>query len=98
MKNIIEFDSLQPPVAVKERERNCSHPAILLDPGYRVVECEKCKEIIDPFDYLVEWANNDRNLNTMRKRIKAEIKRRSKILEELKRQERNLKARIRKKS
>ena len=92
---VIKFDPIRLPVVVREKGTHCSHPAILLDPGHRVVECKKCEEIIDPFDYLVEWANGDRQLNSMRKRIRAKIKRGSKILEDLKRQEYNIKARIR---
>ena len=91
---VIKFDEIRLPVTVKAQKAFCSHPGILLDPDYRVVECQKCGAVIDPFDYLVEWANHDRNLNTMRRRIKREIKIKSKILEDLKRQEQNTKVRI----
>ena len=94
MNKVIKFKPIKLPVASKKVE-SCSHPQILLDPGYRVVECKKCNQIIDPFDYLMEWAEGDRQLNDMRKRIKTEIKKISGRLELLKKEERNIKARIR---
>lgn len=92
---VIEFDSIKLPVDSK-KVKSCSHPQILLDPGYRVIQCKKCNQVIDPFDYLMEWANGDRNLNYIRKKIKSEIKQLSGKLKNLKKEERNIKARIRK--
>ena len=60
-----------------------------------MVKCKKCNQIIDPFDYLMEWANGDRYLNDTRKRIKREIKKIGESLRLLRKEERNTKARIR---
>jgi len=93
-KKIIKFDPIRLPIKTTHEKSYCKHNKILLDQGYRVVKCESCNEIIDPFNYLLEWANGDRNLNTMRTRLKQDIKRHSDRLESLKREERNIKNRI----
>jgi hypothetical protein len=91
---VIKFDTIKLPV-ISKKSTPCNHPQILLDPGYRVVECKKCNQIIDPFDYLMEWANGDRHLNETRKRIKREIRKINENLKLLRKEERNIKARIR---
>lgn len=38
----------------------CGHCNLELDPTARTVKCRSCGAIIDPFDALMEYANNER--------------------------------------
>lgn len=94
---IIKLNTHKLPILVKEKEskkQTCGHHQILLDQGRRMIECSKCGQVIDPFEYLLDWAYGDRNLNYIRSRIREEIKEIHPILEELKKDERNTRARI----
>jgi len=60
----------------------------------RMLQCRKCESIIEPFDFLWQWACKDRNLEYTRQQLKKEIEKLGANLKELKRQEHNIKARI----
>jgi hypothetical protein len=44
-------------VADSKPHNYCQHPSITLDPHKRVVECEACGAVLDPFEFLERQAN-----------------------------------------
>lgn len=76
-------------------DETCRHKFLWADEKLRALQCKNCKQVIDPFDFLWRWARGEEivisqvaELERKRKQLYAEI-------EELKRQERNAKARLR---
>lgn len=68
----------------------CRHPHITIYRNTAVVECRDCKAWLDPVKVLEEYADNERALEYSRR----EVRRLREQLDELKREERNIKARI----
>lgn len=93
MSKIIKFDPSKIPLTPKHGGY-CRHYQLYVVEKYRHLECRKCGAIIDPFDFLFSWACEDYHLDANRKHLKKECRRLSDGLKELKRQERNIKARI----
>lgn len=91
----LEFDPDKIPATPRHRKGYCCHSHVTVCEKTRMLECQNCGAIIDPFDFMWEWACKDRNLQYVRKELKKDIERLSTQLKELKRQERNTKARIR---
>ena len=81
-------------VTPKRHSESCRHFKTVICEKTRMLECEKCGEVIDPFDFMWKWASNDRNVELERDHLKKEIKRLTVELVELKRTERNTKARL----
>ncbi len=76
---IIEFK-------IREKER-CTHSKkIYIDRQSRCLECDTCGKVIDPFDYLDEWAKLQRNANfgleSARKKTEELLKRKAEDLRE----------------
>ena len=82
------------PLEPKRREGFCQHPHVFVCEQSRQLECSICEQIIDPFDYLYEWACKDRNLMSTRDALRKEIEKLKAELEALKRDERNTKQRL----
>lgn len=47
---------------LKKCPKNCKHDSIILNQNTRLLECEDCNSIIDPFEYLLEIYNKQINL------------------------------------
>jgi hypothetical protein len=86
------------PVKVRRRERFCRHHRFQLDATARRVYCGDCEGEIDAFDALKILADMFERVNGRYKHASAEAKRVEARLQELKRQERNAKARVRRAS
>jgi uncharacterized alpha-E superfamily protein len=54
-----------------------------------------CGATIDPFDFMLRWAKEDRSLEYRLKQLKEELKRLGEKLKRLRRMEKNAKARLR---
>jgi len=93
--NIIKFTPGMLPIKPKKHRVPCDHKHVLAVQQTRMLECQKCKAIIDPFDFLFTWAIHDQHLQRTRKALIVEVERIRKDLTEWERQERNIKARIR---
>ena len=78
----------------KRKQPGCRCYSVTVDEQTRMLECDKCHRVIDPFDFLFEWAKREQsnvfNINQRRR----EIKRLGEEIAELKRQRRNLKAQV----
>jgi hypothetical protein len=90
---VIEF-KVGARITPKRQDRFCRHQHVLVVQATRKLECEHCGAVVEPFDFMWEWANRRLNLEYSRNRLKEQIKRLEKRLEALKREERNVKARI----
>lgn len=94
--NVIEFRPRDPDDAfIKskpygERADRCRHRRAIVDPHNRTVECEACKAVLDPFDYLMGIVHEGDRLT----RLYAAIKRMNTELEALSNEERKLKQRV----
>ncbi len=91
--NIIRLEGGKPlEIELKERgEKHCScnwrgsEPAsIVVDDELRQVTCEDCKRVIDPFDYLLDWAKSGHRRMTGIKGLDVEIKQKSAELLQIK--------------
>ena len=79
----------------KPREYNfCRCNQVLVNDHTRMLECQHCGKVIDPFDYIWRQANNqERNVFAVRHK-KDEIKKFNDEIEELKRVKRNLQGQV----
>lgn len=72
----------------------CRHPQVLVCEKTRMLECEKCGKVVDPYDYLWDWAIQEKNVEWEVTHLKAEIKRLTQELAALKKDERNTRSRL----
>jgi hypothetical protein len=58
----------------KTEKRYCPHDVVMVDQEERMVRCEQCNSVIEPFDYVVSLANNEGkhwwNLKELERQIK----------------------------
>jgi hypothetical protein len=87
---------LAPGLRVTDRWRStCQHGHISVDEDLRIATCSDCGERLDPVWVLLQWARHWSRLADSCRYLGDEIERRTKVLEDLKREERNCRARIR---
>lgn len=83
------------PVTRRTRTGYCRHQRFQLDCGSRRVYCGACEQEVDAFDALHTLAGMFERVNSRYKAASAEAKRVEARLADLKRQESNAKARVR---
>jgi hypothetical protein len=82
-------------ITPKRSEKHfCSHLKVFVVEHSRCLECQLCGATIDPFDFLWKWANRRLNFHQTQQALKDESKALRVEIEDLKRQERNIKSRI----
>jgi hypothetical protein len=88
---------IEPGMRVKRRDYvgGCQHNASIFDEELRKIECKDCGERLDPFTFLLRLAADWERYATQVKYLRDEVARRHQELEALKRQDRNLRASIR---
>jgi len=89
--NLQERTTLTP---VKSEVYRCPHTKILLIEHKRVIECEQCEKIIEPFDYLWDWANKQQRIKWRIDSAKSEAQNLEEKVIELTKQKRNLQAQV----
>jgi hypothetical protein len=91
---------LEPGMRVVDRWRSaCQHQGkITIDEVLRRATCDACGATLDPVEVLLGWARHWNRLADSCRALQAEIDRRTKSLEDLKREEQNCRARIRRRS
>lgn len=90
----IEF--LKPRLLPKYTENyGCFHRSVYVVEDTRMLECQQCSKVIDPFEYLMDRAKQNHRHDMVRESLKRESKRLEGEVEELKRQKRNLQAQVR---
>ena len=97
MSNVRHITEAKKGLSVKKKQEvdYCNHAGtILIDEHFRILECEGCGKKIDPFEYLLKIARENDMYWDMRKRYKKEAQEVHARLQELKREEKNTKARI----
>lgn len=83
------------PVIDGKRKPYCAHDRVELDSTNRRAYCRDCKDEVDVFDFLLRLSQNFRVYVDSWQHANREAKAATARLEELKRQERNIKSRIR---
>ena len=93
---IIDFvNGPNPSLRTKGYGRYCSHRRVGFDKNERRVECDGCGKVLDPFDWLANTLVGDWDHYTYELRqMKSAAERARNELEELKRRERNARARV----
>lgn len=87
---------LDPGLRVIDRwHSTCQHPRCTVDEVLRRVVCGACGETLDPVWVLLEWARHWERLTDSCKYLVEERDRLTAVLEDLKREERNCRSRIR---
>lgn len=98
--HVVPKEDLQLPemavVIEEQRGPYCPHEQIKVWPFYRVVECLKCKQRLDPFDYLLRLGQEERNLQSNIYWLRREVKQLNEEKEQLKKQVTMLKSQRRK--
>ena len=95
LSDVIKFTSEKvAKIRIRPPKRPCRHDrTILVCQHDRILECEECHATIDPFEFLLDWANGNGMWEYDLKRLKDECKRMGKRIAALKRLERNAKSR-----
>lgn len=78
----------------KRAEVFCRCSQVFVIEKTRMLECQKCGKVIEPFDFLYEQAKKQQNKVFSIEHARHELKQLTKEVEELKRKKRNLKASI----
>jgi len=91
--NIINFKPGQV-WEIKRKPHNCNHYHVSLLEETRTVECEDCKRQIDAFDFLWDWAVRRFQFHRTEDILKQQCKQLGEKLDNLKREERNIKSRL----
>jgi hypothetical protein len=91
--NIVKFDPDRAPLRIRST-KYCRHKHIIVCEKSRTLECDVCGATIDPFDFMLKWAREDRSLEYRMKQLHDELKRLGEKLGKLKRMEKNAKARL----
>ena len=94
--NVINLDACRPGFEMKQRPfgRYCPCSYVCLDWERKMVECRDCGKVFEPFEWLNLIAMREINMVWKEKEIKQRMKETSKRLDDLKRQERNARARL----
>lgn len=73
---------------------HCMHKGLYVNEHERIVKCQRCGKVIDPFDWLLGQARKEFNIDFELRGLRQEIKDHREGLEKLKREEVNTRARI----
>lgn len=85
-KNITPMrPGIQLPLTSKRKE-HCKEwcRRVVVDEKTRMLECECCKRVMEPFDYVWEWAVNGNNLAETHRDLDRQIRQKREELEKLK--------------
>ena len=89
----VDFSEERPPITRREAPF-CHHWRIELDEKTRMCLCLTCGGWLTPWEYLWAVARRDENLAARGNRYESEAKALTDRIEELKKEERNIKARV----
>lgn len=78
-------------VRTRGKRRHCPHSSIAVYEDSRTVECRECETVIDPVDVILRFARKEMALRQWEDRSEQRAR-----IAELERQEKNVKARLRK--
>ncbi|RRB06881.1 hypothetical protein [Larkinella rosea] len=71
---IIPLGRIKPTIIPKHHHTGfCKHSSILVDEKNRMLECEQCGQVIDPFDYIWEESTNQSQLFTTITELRREM-------------------------
>lgn len=84
----------KPRLIPKKKQPGCRCVSVFVVEQTRTVECQKCGRVMDPFDYLFVQAKWQDHVDLTIKILAAERNRLEKVVDGLKRQEKNIKGRL----
>jgi transcription initiation factor TFIIIB Brf1 subunit/transcription initiation factor TFIIB len=93
-QKVIRLDRTRIPAEPRRNDHICRHRLVLVCEKTRMLECKACGQVIEPFDFMWQWANRDRNLEHTREAMKRDVERLTRELEDLKTDEKNTRARL----
>jgi hypothetical protein len=90
-------DRDRPPLDVRNPAggRPCRHSRVYVDEHRRAVECQDCEAPLDPLWVLTQYAYRERRFHFALQTLRQKKRELQKEIEELKREERNAKQRLR---
>lgn len=92
--NVVELRPQPPTVEVVRGGGQCFHKQVTVDEQARKVHCARCGDEMDPFRALLDFAQRMQLEGGWLKRLRTEKRSVATRVEELKREERNAKARL----
>lgn len=75
-----------------KKEKICQHKYVEVDIDEHELRCQQCKAKVDPFEFVLSMAYEERNQLWTRKKLKTEVENLKKERDELERVVKNLKA------
>ncbi len=90
----MDFKLRMPVEVIRDNRAFCTHIGVDIDPETRIVTCRACGRQLDPVDVLLGMAKRWRLITWNVEEVQRNLKKSRESLEELKREERNLKSRI----
>ena len=94
-KKIIPLRAKLKPQYRTSKQLHCTHPDIVVNAERRLLQCQRCDLWIEPFEYLLGWAGREWAAEYWLNELDEKLRKKAKQLKALKREERNIKARIR---
>ena len=94
-ENILQMRSHLIPKTPSNEQRYCHHSHITVVEEMRLLLCNDCQLWIEPFEYLLGWARKDWAAAQIANQHRKEVQQLCKDKAKLKREERNIKARLR---
>ena len=96
---MLKFPGIVPkdirPKRASSAQRFCCHKKLLADEATRMLECEACGMIIEPFDFLWHWANGQQAVEYRVGELRKQERGLYEKIVELKKEEKRIKARLR---
>jgi hypothetical protein len=92
--NVVELGKNIMLKPVKSKYTRCKHLSILVIEDTRLLQCSDCGKTIDPFDYLLGYANGQQRIVWNLKLVKIELKEIQEKIAVLKKDKINLQAQV----
>lgn len=83
---------IKPSLPIKEPLRYCSHRRVQVDEHQRELTCQECEAVLDPFEFILSVAREERMHFWNKKEVQDSIKQLSEERERLQKDVNNLKS------
>ncbi len=96
LDNVIPFQQPTITLSIKATSQKplCRHNKVELDSDFRMIRCKQCGGQIEPFDWIKQYANRERNLKWEFENLQEKQKRLTASIKELNAEEKRLRARV----
>ncbi len=69
---LIEVKFREKLLPITERKNYCDHHNVEVDPEARILSCVKCEAFVDPFEYILQLAYNERSVHAWIEQLEKE--------------------------